>query len=350
MNTIKKFIFVTFLFIFSATSSASNEFIFNDEAIKKFYEIETKELLKLTEEINTDAAIALSLKHFYGYGVQQDYDKAFQMLDELMADDTHALQLTYVILMHNIGRKPHPPMEQLVDKIKSFIDRIENGDKEYLYLFGELLYKTKINSLWQSQLLAIKWLKESEEKSYIPAIKFLGNIYSLGTGYVPKDKNKSYILYLSAANLGDSESQLISGYNYIFGRGITKNYRKGIEWYTAAANQGNAAASFRLGNINFEGSIVQRDVLSALNWFKKASLLHSHAESQTKLAEIYSEGVEGYIEVDFIEAYMWASIASHNGGKGNELSEKLHEKMSIEDIYKAQDRSLKCLNSKYTDC
>ena len=161
---------------------------------------------------------------------------------------------------------------------------------------------------------------------------------------------KSYILYLSAANLGDSESQLISGYNYIFGRGITKNYRKGVEWYTAAANQGNAAASFRLGNINFEGSIVQRDVLSALNWFKKASLLHSHAESQTKLAEIYSEGIEGYIEVDFIEAYMWASIASHNGGKGNELSEKLHEKMSIEDIYEAQDRSLKCLNSKYTDC
>ena len=195
MNTIKKFIFVTFLFIFSATSLASKEFIFNDEAIKKFYEIETKKLLKLTDEINTDATIALSLKHFYGYGVKQDYDKAFGVLDEFMADDTQALQLTYVILMYNIGRKPHPPMEQLVDTIKSFIDRIENGDQEYLYLFGELLYKTKIDSLWKSKLLAIKWLKESEEKSYIPAIKFLGKIYSLGTGYVPKDKNKSYILY-----------------------------------------------------------------------------------------------------------------------------------------------------------
>ena len=350
MNTIKKLIFVTFLFIFSATSSASKEFIFNDEAIKKFYEIETKELLKLTEEINTDATIALSLKYYYGYGVRQDYDEAFEVLDEIMTDGTYALQITYVTLMQYLLERPKPPIERMVYVLKKFTTGIENGDKEYLYLFGELLYKTDINSLYNNKLLAFKWLRASEEKNYIPAIKFLADIYLHGRGYVSMDKNKSYSLYLRAANLGDSESQLISGYNYIFGRGITKNYRKGVEWYTAAANQGNALASFRLGNINFEGSIVQRDVLSALNWFKKASLLHSHAESQTKLAEIYSEGVEGYIEVDFIEAYMWASIASHNGGKGNELSEKLHEKMSIEDIHEAQDRSLKCLNSKYMDC
>jgi uncharacterized protein len=52
---------------------------------------------------------------------------------------------------------------------------------------------------------------------------------------------------------------------------IEKDYIKAVEWYTKAAEQGNADAQNNLGNRYYNGEGVEKNYEKAVEWFTKAA-------------------------------------------------------------------------------
>ncbi len=59
---------------------------------------------------------------------------------------------------------------------------------------------------------------------------------------------------------------------YERGRGIPKDERNALDWYTRAANAGYATAEFAVGEICEKGKLgVVKDKARALEWYKRAA-------------------------------------------------------------------------------
>jgi|GEM_PF-3094115 TPR repeat protein len=74
-----------------------------------------------------------------------------------------------------------------------------------------------------------------------------------------------------SAKKGQADAQTKLGVMYEKGVGVTKNYKKAIEWYKKAAEQEFAEAQYNLGVIYQEGRQgIIKDYTKAINWYKKA--------------------------------------------------------------------------------
>jgi hypothetical protein len=83
-----------------------------------------------------------------------------------------------------------------------------------------------------------------------------------------------------------------------------------FEQTLAEAEQGNAKAQYKLGNMYFSGVGVKQDYAEALRWFTKAAE-QGHANAQNNLAEMYHKG-RG-VKQDDAEAVRWHTKAAEQG-------------------------------------
>ena len=58
---------------------------------------------------------------------------------------------------------------------------------------------------------------------------------------------------------------------YDHGHGVDVDYKKAIEWYKKAAEQGLASAQFNLGNMYYHGQGVDMNYKKAIEWYEKAA-------------------------------------------------------------------------------
>jgi TPR repeat protein len=116
--------------------------------------------------------------------------------------------------------------------------------------------------------------------------------------------------YGDAAEQGDAQAQYKLGDLYESGYGVPKNLAAALEWYTKAANHGNSLAQDRLGHIYDEGIGVPRNSTAAIEWYKKAAEQGEDLD-QYKLGQIYSDGRE--VPKDIAEAIMWYRKAAERG-------------------------------------
>ena len=87
---------------------------------------------------------------------------------------------------------------------------------------------------------------------------------------------------------------------------------------------------------------------TAVNWYTLAAE-QGDADAQSNLGYMYSNG-EGVL-TDNRRAYMWYSLGSYNGSEAASINKDIRAKqMTPADISKAQDMSSRCLESNYTDC
>lgn len=82
----------------------------------------------------------------------------------------------------------------------------------------------------------------------------------------------------------------------------SKSYRKAVEWFQKAAEQGNADAQYKLGLHYRAGNGVEKSAEKAAEWFQKAAE-QGKADAQYNLGLCYSLG-EGIIRDDE-EAFKW---------------------------------------------
>lgn len=97
---------------------------------------------------------------------------------------------------------------------------------------------------------------------------------------------------------------------YRDGKGVTKNYNEAVQWYTKAAEHGNASAQYDLGLMYNEGKGVPRDYKEAAAWFTKAAN-QGLVEAQNSLGLMYDMG-QGVPQND-VCAYKWWNLAAAQG-------------------------------------
>ena len=194
---------------------------------------------------------------------------------------------------------------------------------------------------------ALKWYTRAAEGGHYLAQFELGLMYENGDG-ITKDYKSAVNWYTKAALQGYAKAQYNLGIMYRNGEGVPESEKIAVKWFGKAAEQGLARAQYVLGLMYDSGSGVPENDKIAAMWYTRAAK-QGHAGAQFNLGGMYEYG-EGVL-TDFVKAYMWFNIAAYNGIESGVESKKLvTEKMTFDDISKAQDMSIICIETDYRDC
>ena len=96
------------------------------------------------------------------------------------------------------------------------------------------------------------------------------------------------------------------------GKGVSRNHKTAVKWYTLAAEQGDVDAQFNLGVMYYKGEGVPKN---------------------------------------FVYAHMWFNIAASQGNKkAVESRDLVAKEMTSSQIEKAQELAAECEKKKYKGC
>ncbi len=112
---------------------------------------------------------------------------------------------------------------------------------------------------------------------------------------------------LASANQGDATAQYKLGQMYANGRGVPIDAKESIRWYRLAADQGHAKAQHALGVAYNTGSGVSQDDREAAKWYRLAAD-QGLAWSQFNLGVVYGRG-QGVAQ-DYAESIKWYRLAA----------------------------------------
>ncbi|MBP5419901.1 MAG: SEL1-like repeat protein [Bacteroidales bacterium] len=137
------------------------------------------------------------------------------------------------------------------------------------------------------------------------ALNDLGEKY-----YKAQDYKKAVEWYTKAAEQGDARAQCNLGYCYENGRGVEQDYQKAVEWYTKAAEQGYASAQNNLRCCYVLWLGVEKDNKKAFEWITKTAE-QGYASAQFNLGYCYDRGLG--VENDYQKAVEWYTKAAEQG-------------------------------------
>jgi len=154
--------------------------------------------------------------------------------------------------------------------------------------------------------------------------------------------------YTAAAEQGNAAAQYNLGNIYERGLGVPEDDATAVKWYRKAAEQGDADAQYNLGVMYDKGLGVPQDYATALKWYTTAAE-QGKAQAQSNLGVMYYNG-EGVPE-DKVMAYIWWNLAAAQGNeKAKENKDLLKEEMASSQIGEAQTLSRECLAKDYKNC
>lgn len=158
----------------------------------------------------------------------------------------------------------------------------------------------------------------------------LGLMYHEGSVLL-RDYAEGTRLICAASQAGLAEAQVACGMAYESGRGVEADVARATALWEAAAAQGNVAAKNLLG----AAALRTEDVAEALKWFE-ASAQTGNAVGMLEAARILS--VEP--EADFVQAYVWASLATVRGHpEAAVLRDRLEARLDAAEILEAQGKA-----------
>ena len=129
----------------------------------------------------------------------------------------------------------------------------------------------------------------------------LGFLYSQGKG-VTKDSAEALKWYRKSAEQNFAPAQYAMGTCYANGEGLARNEAEATKWYLKAAGQNLAVAQYNLGVCYRDGQGVTKDEEEAAIWFRKAAD-QNLAVAQYNLGVCYDNG-QG-VPKDYSKALKW---------------------------------------------
>jgi len=104
--------------------------------------------------------------------------------------------------------------------------------------------------------------------------------------------------YRKAAEQGDAEAQSRLGDLYAKGIGAGRDYGEAAKWYRKGADQGHTRAQYELGRLYAQGLGVARDYSEAAKWYRLAAE-KGYIPAQHSLGHLYASGRE--LETEILE-------------------------------------------------
>jgi hypothetical protein len=140
------------------------------------------------------------------------------------------------------------------------------------------------------------------------------------------------------------------------GKGVNENNKTAFKWFKLSAEGGEVLAQYHLARMYAEGLGVLENDRKSFELYTAITRMdiygNGKASAASALGTMYANG-EGVLK-DLVRAYMWFSIGDYIAYKGQgvdaEDKENITQKMTTDQIVKAQDMSSRCLESNYTDC
>jgi len=137
-----------------------------------------------------------------------------------------------------------------------------------------------------------------------------------------------------SAEEGDASAQFRLGQLYDEGTGVPQDYGQAKEWFEKAAKQGHVGAQVNLGTLYLQGEGAPQSDQMALFWIRPAAE-QGHVLAFAKLGWMYAQG-RGVLQ-DFIQAHKWYNLAAANGlGNAAEYRDALAKQMTPAQIAEAQ--------------
>jgi TPR repeat protein len=112
------------------------------------------------------------------------------------------------------------------------------------------------------------------------------------------------------ADQGNAEAEDKIGDVYGNGQAVPQDYVEAVKWYRKAADQGNADAQTDLCSMYYKGHGVPQDYAEAVQWCRKAAD-QGNAQAQFGLGQMYYQG-KG-VPQNYAEAVQWCRKAADQG-------------------------------------
>ena len=113
-----------------------------------------------------------------------------------------------------------------------------------------------------------------------------------------------------SAEQGDAKAEFRLGDIYYYGQGVTQDYSEALHWYHKAADQGDTRALYEIGYMYDLGQGVPQDYTEALRWYRKVAD-QGYAKAQCGIGAMYYDG-RG-VPQDRAEAARWYRKAADQG-------------------------------------
>ena len=274
---------------------------------------------------NQNATAKVGLCHYYGYGVDIDYDKAFDLfsLGECEEKDLARYYLG-VCYAKGLGTKRNKKLsKKVLLKIENWSDKeiVSAMEKEQIQIPGvAILYNDgALSHLFEKELnedkIVVKFERAVTDGTTVPDIEFqaslgkekaqamIGKIYLYGLRNTPVNYDKAIKWLSKAVKAGNASAMCDMGYCYAYGYGVQKNIQRAWELFQKAANKGYSLAYVIIGNYYFIGSenVEQNDREAAENWLTAARM--GDVIGLYKLGLCYKYGIG--VEQNDKEAVKW---------------------------------------------
>ena len=148
-----------------------------------------------------------------------------------------------------------------------------------------------------ADIILIEGDQESDKAQFQEAVKW----YNQGL------TEKCLPMFQELAEKGNVMAQFYLGLSYDKGKGVPKDVRKAIEWYTKAAEQGHIIAQY---NLALCYRYDYKDARAAVEWYTKAAE-QGYALAQNSLGYCYEIGIG--VPIDERKAIEWYTKAAEQG-------------------------------------
>merc|ERR1712112_149954 len=149
---------------------------------------------------------------------------------------------------------------------------------------------------------------------------FLGKMYLEGGDAVAQNNETALKYFKKAAALGNPVGQSGMGLMYLYGKGITVDYKKAFDYFQKAAEQSWVDGQLHLGNMYYNGWGVRRDYKMAIKYFNLASQ-SGHILAFYNLADMHATGT-GMLRSCPTAVELYKNVAER--GKWGELMMEAH--------------------------
>ena len=248
--------YLTIILSFSVLSAVenSNDESKSTEALEYYWILNPRDTLEYCQKLN------LAKAYEYGTVLKKDERKAFLYYSKAATNWNYAANWSYT----------EPEALEYLEK------KAKEGNPYAEFSYGAYYDDCELRSYDPEK--AFYWYSKAAEKNIPIALNNVAHMYIFGPG-VKRDVKKGIELMLKAAELGFESSQQSLAELYA-GRGdiIDPNYKDAFKWFEILAKKGSLRAKYDMGVCYFYGRGVPEDKSKAVEIWK--SILEKVVEKE----------------------------------------------------------------------
>jgi len=212
----------------------------------------------------TDALVRLGTMHLHGVGaITPDQQKAFQyFIQATLADNS--LGWEWAAYCHYWG---YGTQQNIQKALQFYHKAAQKGSCHSQYMLGYIYgYDVKPPDFKK----AARWFRKAARQGHSDAQLKLGFYYHHGRG-VKQNYKTAFKLFTQAAAQGHAIAMHNIGDAYENGYGVDKDEKQAFIWYRKSAERGDKCGMFSAGRLLFGGIGTQPNQVEGRRWINKAA-------------------------------------------------------------------------------